>query len=400
MSYLNAYQFVQKSLFGIIAAGVAAALVGCEPKAAPPSGFPPAQVSVITVQPKTVPVTFEYVGQTAGSREVEVRARVNGILVKRNYAEGSSVREGQSLFSIDPAPFQAALARVEADLAAADARLSQAQRNAVRLKPLYQAKAVSQKDYDDAVSGEQVAAADVKAAKARLTEARLNMSYTKVEAPISGIASRSLRSEGNLISGPDVLLTTVTQVNPIHVNFGVPSTEQLRLKRDLDSGRLVFPEGNKFQVTVKFSDGGAYAKHGKLDFTDPRISTTTGTSDARAEIPNPEGVLKPGQFVRVQLAGAARPNAILVPQRAVLEGPQGKFAYVVNEGKAEPRPLEVGDWSGDSWVVEKGLKAGDKVIVDGVMKIGPGAPVQVAQSDSSPSAAGQGVGKLSDAHKK
>ena len=196
----------------------------------------PAEVTVMTVAPKAIPVAFEYVGQTAGSREVEVRARVTGILLKRNFDEGGPVEQGQSLFSIDPAPFEAARARAQADVAAAEARLEQAQRNAARFKPLYAEKAVSQKDYDDAVSAEQIGNADVKAARARLAEARLNLGYTKVEAPVSGVAGRALRSEGSLVSGPDVLLTTVVQANPIWVNFGIPDNDQARLTQG-DPGR-------------------------------------------------------------------------------------------------------------------------------------------------------------------
>jgi membrane fusion protein, multidrug efflux system len=349
--------------------------------------MPPAEVAVVAVEPQTVPVTYEYVAQTAGSREVEVRARVTGILLKRTYREGDRVTAGQSLFTIDPAPFQAAANRAEADLASAEARLAWQTRTAARLAPLHESRAVSQKEYDDAVSAREIAAADVKAAKARLTEARLNLGYTKVEAPITGIASRALRSEGNLVSGPDVLLTTVTQVDPIYVNFGIPGSDQLRLRQDLAAGRLELPPDGKFEVKVALADGSAYAKSGTLDFTDVRVSTQTGTSDARAELPNPDGVLRPGQFVRARLSGAKRPNAILLPQRAVLEGPKGKFAYIVNgESKVEIRPVEVGDWTGDEWVINAGLQAGDKVVVDGVMKIGPGAPVKVAEAGNAPAA--------------
>ena len=178
-----------------------------------------------------MPATFEYVGQTAGSREVEVRARVTGILLKRNFSEGAAVREGQSLFTIDPAPFQAALARAEADVAGAEARLAQATRTLARLKPLYEAKAVSQREYDDAASAEQVARADVKGAQARRAEARLNLGYTRVEAPISGVAGRSQVSEGTLVLGPEMLLTTVTQIDPIKCVFGIADTDQLRWRQ-------------------------------------------------------------------------------------------------------------------------------------------------------------------------
>src|SRR5258706_15131758 len=194
-------------------------------KGGPPGGMPPSEVTVMTVAPKAIPVAFEYVGQTAGWREGEVRARVTGILLKRNFDEGGPVKQGQSLFPIDSAPFEAVATRAQADVAAAEARFEQARRNAARFKPLYAEKAVSQKDYDDAVSAEAIGAADVKAARARLTEARLNLGYTKVQSPVSGIASRSQRPEGSLVGGPETLLTTVTQVDPIWVNFGIPDNE-------------------------------------------------------------------------------------------------------------------------------------------------------------------------------
>jgi len=344
-------------------------------------GFPPAQVSVITVEPKTLPANVEYTGQTLGSREIEVRARVTGILLTRNFVEGGPVTKGQSLFTIDPAPFAAAAARAEADVAAADARLTQAKKNAVRLKPLYAEKAVSQKEFDDSISAEAIADADLKAARARLTEAQLNLLYTKVEAPATGIAGRAQRSEGSLVSGPDVLLTSVTQVDPIWISFGISDNDQLKLNSETEAGRLELPKGGKFEVTVKLADGTVYSQPGKLNFSDVRVSGNTGTSETRAEIPNPKGILRPGQFVRVTLKGATRPNAVTVPQRAVLEGPQGKFVYVLSaDSKAEPRPVQVGDWYGEDWIIQSGLKAGDKVIVDGVARIfAPGSPVVVAE---------------------
>jgi membrane fusion protein (multidrug efflux system) len=347
----------------------------------PGMGMPPPEVTVITVAPESLPQAYEYVGQTAGSREAEVRARVGGILVKRNFEEGKPVAKGQSLYTIDRAPYEAALARAQADVGAAEARLQQSKRNAARLKPLYAEKAVSQKDYDDAVSAEQIGNADLKAARARLTEARLNLDYTKVEAPVAGVASRSLQSEGTLIPGPQVLLTTVVQVDPIWANFGIPDNEQAELQREVAAGRLELPQGGNFEVQLRRADGSLYAKTGRLNFSDVKVSTTTGTREARAELPNPDGALRPGEFVRVILQGAVRPNAITVPQRAVLEGPQGKFVYVVDEkGTAQPRPVQAGEWAGKhQWIITEGVKAGDRVIVDGVMRLGPGAPVRIAE---------------------
>ncbi len=360
-------------------------LSGCDkPAGGPPGGFPPAPVSVITVEQRDVPVRYEYVAQTAGYREVEVRARVTGIIMQRGYREGAAVQRGQSLFTVDPAPFQVALAKSEADLSVAQVRLAQAQRDLARLKPVREARAISQKELDDAVSAEQVAEAEVKSLNARVSEARLNLGYTRVEAPISGIAGRAAVSEGALVSGPNVLLTTVTQTDPMYVIFGVPDREHLALRRDVDSGRLKLPADRKFQASVKLSDGSLYDGIGALNFTDVRVNTQTGTSESRAEFNNKNNMLRAGEFVRLILDGAVRPGAIVVPQRAVLESPQGKFVYVVSAGsKAEARPVEVGAWADDGWVINSGLKVGERVIVDGVMKIGPGAPVQVSAPDKS-----------------
>jgi membrane fusion protein (multidrug efflux system) len=353
----------------------------------PFAGMPPPEVSVVTVAPRALEESFEYVGQTAGSREVEVRARVTGILLTRNFKEGAPVKKGQSLYTIDPAQFEAAANRSAADVAAAEARLEQAKRNAARLKPLFAEKAVSQKDYDDAVSAEAIGEADLKAARARLTEARLNLAYTRVEAPASGITGRSLRQEGSLVSGPDVLLTTITQVMPIWVNFGIPDREQQAIQADVQAGRLVLPKGGSFEVALKRADGTLYAHTGRVNFADVRVSPATGTREMRAELPNPDALLRPGEFVRVILRGATRPNAITVPQRAVLEGPQGKFVYIVNaESKVEPRPVDAGEWHGEQWIITKGLSAGDRVVTDGVMKLGPGAPVRVAEAAAKPPA--------------
>jgi membrane fusion protein, multidrug efflux system len=370
----------------LIAIAALAVLAACSPSNGsekgkghgPMGGMPASEVTVITAAAQELPVSWEYVGQTAGSREVEVRARVTGILMSRNFKEGERVKKGQSLFTIDPKPFEAALARAEADLAAVEARLEQAKRNAARLRPLYAEKAVSQKDHDDAVSAEAIGAADVNAAKARLTEAKLNLEYTRVEAPVSGITTRALPSEGTLVSGPSVLLTSVVQVDPIWVNFGIADNEQAGIQKEAQAGLLKLPQA--FQVELRLADGSVYPHAGKLNFADVRVSTTTGTREARAEVPNPQGLLHPGQFVRVVLKGALIPNAVTVPQRAVLEGPQGKFVYVVDEkSTAQPRPVVAGQWAGERWVISAGLKGGERVIVDGVMKIGPGAPVRVAE---------------------
>jgi membrane fusion protein (multidrug efflux system) len=375
-----------------LVATLSIAVAACGPsggnQGGPGGGMPPPAVSTMTVQPRLVLAQFEYTGQTAGSREVEVRARVRGILVSRNFTEGGAVKKGQSLYTIDRAAFEAALAKAQADLAGAQARLAQARRNAARLRPLHAENAVSQKDYDDAVSAETIGEADLKAAEARLLEARLDLEYARVAAPISGIVGRSLPSEGTLISGPEVLLTRITQVDPMWVNFGIPDADRMLMRRESEAGRLVLPKDGRFEVRVQLADGQVYQRSGWLAFSDVRVSGQTGASDARAVLPNPEGRLHPGQFVRVTLSGATRPDAVLVPQRAVLEGPQGKFVYVVDEkSAAQPRAVEVGEWAGSDWIITGGLKAGERVIIDGVMRIGPGAPVAATDVNAAKPAA-------------
>jgi len=382
---LHATLSVASLFFGFFASGC-----GKPEGGAPGSAMPPPEVTAVTVQPRDIPVAFEYVGQTEGVREVEVRPRVGGILLHWNYQEGTRVKAGESLFTIDPVPFQTLVARADADLASANARLSQAQREIVRLKPLLDKGMVSQKAYDDAVSAEEVAQAQLKAAQAALTEARLNLGYTRVEAPISGVTSRALVSEGSLIEAQKTLLTTISQLDPIRVIFSVSDAEQLKLRTEAAAGRLRLPKSNRYVVTLELADGSLSERPGVVDFSDVRINPSTGASDVRAVLPNPDQQLRPGQFVRVRLRGAEYVNALAVPQRAVLEGPQGKIVLTVNDKSiVEPRPVKVGDWAGEQWVITEGLQAGDRVIVDGVVKARPGTPVTIAQDGSAASGAAQ-----------
>lgn len=385
----------------LAAAALAAVLAGCGQSqgAGGPQGFGgPSQVDAVTVQPQQLPVSFEYTGQIHGSREVEVRARVTGILLKRNYTEGAPVKAGQSLFTIDPVPFQTALARAEADFAAAQAKEANTRRLLDRLKPLADSGVVSKRDWDDAISNNAVAAADAKAAAARVQEAKLNLGYTQVVAPVGGVAGGAAKSEGSLVSGPDVLLTTIVQTNPVKAVFGIPDAEHARLQADLQGKRLVLPSGG-FRVEVFAADGTLLADGGQMRFSEPLVDPATGTVKSQAELPNRDNRIKPGQFVRVRLSGALRPDVIQVPQRAVMEGPQGKFVYVIAPSDkpemkgaevAVPRPVQAGDWvdgpAGKGWVIQGGLKAGERVITDGLMKLGPGAPVKVGAAAPAASA--------------
>jgi membrane fusion protein (multidrug efflux system) len=366
---------------------MAVVLVACKPAegSGPGAGGPPpAQVAVQKIATADVPAAYEYVGQTIGSRDVEIRARVPGIVLKRNFTEGGLVKRGQSLYSIDPEPYRVALQRVDADIAAAEARHAQSERTLARLKKLWEAKATSQRDYDEAVSAEAVTRADLQRARAVRAQAALDLEYTRVESPISGSVGRSQVSEGTLIQGPQVLLTTVAQSNPIKVRFGIADTDQMRWRSEVAAGQLKLPQHETFGVEVKLADGSTYPRKGKLLFSDTHVSGSTGTVQAEAEIPNPEGMLRPGQFVRVRLLGAVRPQAIRVPARAVQDGPQGKFVYVAADGKAMPKPVQVGEQTADGWIITQGLAVGDDVIVDGMARIFfPGAPIQVAAPEQA-----------------
>jgi membrane fusion protein (multidrug efflux system) len=388
-----------------VAASFALAVAACGPSGPQAAGgfhgFPPAEVVTMTVQPRSFPVAFEYVGQTLGSKDVEVRARVTGIVEKRLFQEGSYVKAGQTLFVIDPKPYAAQVEQAEADLSRAQAQKAQADREAARLKPLAERKAIGQKEADDAASNADLAAAAVKAARAKVDELKLNWGYTRVVAPISGLSSRAQVSEGSLATTNQTLLTTISQTNPIWVAFTISENEQLRLNRAVSSGQLAIPKDNAYEVTVKLSDGSAFPRKGKINFADTRVNPATGTYEMRAELPNADAALKPGQFVRVVLRGAERKDAIAVPQAAVLDGPQGKFVYVAAKDKdgkdiAQVRPIVVGDWvdadGGNLWVVEQGLKPGDVVIVDGIAKLMPGGAIKLpGAAPSGPAQPGKGA---------
>jgi membrane fusion protein (multidrug efflux system) len=396
-----------------LVAGLVMAVAACGRGAgqAGPGGFPPAPVSAQEVKPVNVPLRFEYVGQTAGSKEAEVRARVQGILERRTYQEGGRVNAGQTLFVIDARPYQAQLQAAEADLARAQALHAQARRNLERLRPLAEQQVVTRRDLDDAIAAEETGAAAIKQAQARLTEARLNLSYTTVTAPVSGFASRAQKSEGSLVSpGENSLLTTVSQIDPIHVNFSVSEQEQQRMAKLMPAG-----SGAGFEVSVRLSDGSVLPRKGKLGFIDTRINTATGAFDAQAALPNADLALRPGQFVRVILEGAGRSDAIVVPQRAVMDGPQGKFVFVAGKGEkgndvALPRPVTVSDWvqldGQQQWIVESGLKPGDLVVVDGTAKLFPvpgGAPIMLGPppgiGKGPPGSAAKGDVKKAEANK-
>ena len=363
-------------------------------------GFPPAQVTTLVLQPKSLPVTYEYVGQTLGSKEVEVRARVGGILEKRLYTEGGWVKAGQPMFLIDPKPLEAQVAAAEAEVARVHAQVTQAERELARLKPLAEKRAVGQKEADDAQSNLDLARAAEKSAAAKLSEVRLSLGYTRVNAPLTGLSSRALKSEGSLVTANETLLTLIWQVDPIWVAFTISENEQLALNKAVAAGKLALPKDNAYDVTIKLADGSVFPRKGKINFADTRVNPTTGTYEMRAEIANADGALKPGQFARVQLKGAVRPNALAVPQVAVQDGAQGKFVYVTGKDKdgkdiAVVKPIVLGDWieldGQNLWIVESGLKPGDAVIVDGMARVQPNGPIMLGPPPGAPGAAPSGA---------
>jgi membrane fusion protein (multidrug efflux system) len=379
---------------GILAA-LALLLAGCgKPETPPP---PPPEVTVIEVQPGDTPVTFEFVGSTASSQQVEVRARVDGFLNERLYTEGGIVKLGQVMFQMDPKPFEAQLAAAKGALAEQEARLWTAQANLKRIKPLAEANAVSKKDLDDATGRMNSAAAAVEMAQANVDTAQLNLGYTTINAPVTGVSSYARIQNGAYINQQSGPLTYVTQLNPMWVDFSISEDEMLKLQEQRKNGRLRFPENSAFVVDLVLADGSIYPKTGRIFFRDANYSSETGTFLIRATFDNPDGTLRPGQFVRVLVKGAIRPDAILVPQVAVLQGARGFFVWVVDkDGKAQTRPVEVGDWQGDNWFILKGLSAGDRVITDGIIRLAAGAPVRIVPAGAGSHGA-EGSGSTSSA---
>ena len=321
---------------------------------------PPPEVSVLTVVPETVLARYEYVGQAAASRSVEVRSQVTGVIVARPYAEGTDVAKGTLLFRIDPTTYEAAYR-------SAQARLANADRTLARLKPLLAARAVAQKDVDDAQQA-------FDQAQAAADQTRKDYEDTFVRAEISGRAGRAQLELGARVTGPGDLLTKVEQVDPIYVNFSPSDEDLLRLRRDIADGRLLMPPAPRaLAVQVTLADGSLFPSTGELNFADLALQPATGTLQLRAQLRNPQHVLLPGQFVRVRLLGLRRPRAILVPQRAVQQGLNGAFVYVVGDsGKVAARNVVATSWDGGSWSIDQGLDSGDRVIVDGVQKVAPG----------------------------
>jgi membrane fusion protein (multidrug efflux system) len=378
---------------------VLALAAGCDrtaedPRAAAQTGqAAPLPVTVMAVEPQTLPVTWEVIGQTQGSREVEVRPRVTGILLERRYTEGSYVKRGALLFRIDPLPFQTAVEQTRGLVGQAEAELSRTQQDVARLQPLYADNAVSKKELDDAVSAMQAAHANLFSVRAQHKAAQIDLGYTSIEAPISGVTSRAAVSEGSLVTALQTLLTRIFQVDPLWVNFSFPSKDFAEIQHEIQTGRIAMPPANGFTVEMLRQNGERYARTGRLNFQDTTVDPKTGTIEARAQFPNPDAQVLAGEFVRLRISGAVRPAAILIPQRAMMQSPTGQGVYVLTEaGKADMRRIATGETVGEQIIVVEGLDAGEQVIVDGIVKLRPGAAVQAIRAPKphgSPAAAVQ-----------
>jgi membrane fusion protein (multidrug efflux system) len=308
---------------------------------------------------------------------VQIVARVAGFLERRVYTEGSLVKAGDLLFRQDPKPFQASLDAANAALAQQQARLRTAQDNLNRVKPLVALNALSQKDLDDATGAQQAAQAAVDAARANVQQAELNLGYTRIASPVTGQSSFARVQDGAYVGNENSLLTYVEQVDPIYVNFTISENDLLRIRADNAAGRLRLPPRDELQVKVVLADGSVFPETGRITFANADLNQKTGTYLLRATLPNPRADLRPGLFVRVRVSGAVRPNAVAVPQQAVLQGAKGHFVVVVDrESRAEIRPVEVGSWVGQDWFIDRGLQPGDVVVVEGMVRLAPGVPVK------------------------
>ena len=353
-------------------------LFGCHKAAAPAPA--PVPVTAVRIQPQTIPCNFEYIGVGESSHIVQIRARVEGYLESIDYTEGGMVHQGDLMFVLDQRPFIAVVESMKGALDRQKAVLWNAQQTKGRMVPLYAKNAVSLRDLDNAIAEELSAEANVQSATADLYKSELNLGFASISAPVTGLASQAKYREGALISpgpGDENLLTTLYVVDPIWVNFSVSDEDLLKARRDVAAGRLIWPKNHAFHIEAILSDGTVVPAEGTIDFTNPALQQSTGTMLIRAVLPNPSLLIYPGQFVRVVVKGAIRPNAILVPQTAVMQGQNGTFVYVVVDGKAQVRAVTAGDWYLNYWIIVDGLKTGDIVIAQGVNKVHNGSSVAI-----------------------
>lgn len=352
-----------------------------------PSEKPPAEVTDFIVSEQNVPAIFDFVGFAQSSHPVEIRARVEGYLENIAYQEGQLVKEGQLLFQLDPRLYEADVEKSRGEVARQEAILANANLTVDRLRPLFEKNAASKKDLDNAIANQLASQAAVITAKAQLQYNEVNLGYTTITSPITGYSDKAKLREGALINpASNSLLTTVSVIDPIWVYFTISDNDILKATEQEAKKSLVLPKGdssitvadnNKYIVEAVFSDGTLFNQKGIVDYSSPTYDQATGTMQVRAVFPNPEGILRPGQFVRVRVLGAERPNALLVPRRALLQNKNGQFVYLIKDGKAFPQNVMGAEWYKDYQIITNGLKIGDRIVVDGTNKLLPGSPVSV-----------------------
>lgn len=363
-------------------------LAGCKnAEQQAPQSSAPVEVVIHEVEARDTPVAFEFVGKTVSSRKVEIRSRVEGFLEKRLYEEGSTVTSGQPMFQMDTKPFEARLQAANAELAQQNARMENAEANLKRVRPLAKKNAVAQKELDDALGEYRSSAAAVEAARANVIQSELNLGYTHIKSPVSGVSSYAVQQEGAYVGIGNSLLTYVAQIDPMWIEFSISENQIFNFRKDAASGLVKMPEQENFQVEVVLADGSTYPHKGQITFADASISEETGTFLLRAEVENPNGMLRPGQFVRAWMQGAVRPDAVLLPKRAVQQGGEGSYVWVINDAQeAEYRPVTLGPWRGKEWFIDKGLSDGERVVVDGALKVRAGNKVKVVEPAQEASA--------------
>ncbi|MBX3615536.1 efflux RND transporter periplasmic adaptor subunit [Nitrosomonas sp.] len=358
-------------------------LAGCAEKPPENSSAPAPQVEVITVTTQAVQDEPEFIGQTEAFRPVEIRSQVSGIIKKVFFIEGRNIKRGDRLYLIDPVPFNAIYLSSKAKVAQAQARLDLAKQDLARVLPLLEQQAVSKKNVDDAQAEVRGAKAALEAAQNDLIKAKFDLDNTIITAPVNGRIGRSQFYEGRLISAQETLLATIDQLDPMYVNVSVPESYLLRRRRELAEHKVERPDIFQLRGVMTFMDGSVYPQEGVLDFADVALRPETGTLQGRFVFPNPEGAFAPGQsyfypgqFVKIRIKGYTRTDAILIPQRAVQQGPSGSFVYVVDkEDKVELRAIRASMWRGKEWLIEEGLRPGERVVVEGFFRILPGAKV-------------------------
>ncbi|MGH8632565.1 MAG: efflux RND transporter periplasmic adaptor subunit [Burkholderiales bacterium] len=352
-----------------------ALISGCSKEAPPPAA--PAEVTVLKIEPRDTPIVYEFIAQTKSPQEVNIVARVNGFLDKQLYTEGEIVKEGQVLFQMDQKPFIAQLNDAQAGWDKAKAAHDTAVATLKRVKPLAAQNALSQKDLDDATGSEQSSAASLAQAQASVDTAKLNLSYTTIASPLNGVSGAAQQKVGAYLNAANSQLTTVSSLNPMWVNFSVSENEITGYRDQVEKGLIIAPKDRNFAVEIVLVDGTVYPQIGKITFADPSFNPQTGTFMLRATFANPQGVLRPNQYVRARMKGALRPKAMLVPQIAVQQGAKGHFVWVINkDGKAEYHPIKPGDWYGNQWFIAEGLQAGDEVVVGGALRVRVGMLVK------------------------